>query len=49
MSNNNKWICEECGEPIHRSGYSLFCENGCFEDDVRNSGSSDLDDFPSEK
>lgn len=28
--------CEECGEPIIRSGNTLYCPNGCYEDDVRN-------------
>ena len=28
--------CEECGETITRAGYTLWCPNGCFEDDIRN-------------
>ena len=34
-------ICEECGEPIQRAGHSLFCPNGCYEDDTRNFFSED--------
>jgi hypothetical protein len=38
---DDEWICEDCGEPIHRYGNQLGCENGCFEDDVRNYFSED--------
>ena len=33
--------CEECGEPIQRVGTSLWCVNGCYEDDIRNFFSED--------
>lgn len=33
--------CEECGEPIRRSGTQLWCENGCYDDDTRNFFSED--------
>ena len=36
------WICEDCGCPIKRVGNSLFCENGCFEDDIRNGYTEDF-------
>jgi hypothetical protein len=34
-------ICEECNEPIHRLGNKLYCENGCYEEDIRNLMSED--------
>jgi hypothetical protein len=40
-NSKNDWICEECGEQIHRCGNNLYCENGCFEDDIRNNYSED--------
>lgn len=40
------WICEECYEPIKRYGNELKCENGCYEDDIRNNYPEDyLEEF----
>ena len=41
MTTNQYGLCEECGEPIRRTGTQLDCVNGCFEDDVRNLVSGD--------
>lgn len=40
-THDSEWICETCGALIKRFHNELICENGCFEDDIRNGISED--------